>query len=154
MTPDRLPLDDRGVSTALGYVLSLTITGLLVSGLLMAGGDLVADQREQTTRTELRVVGQHLAADVESADRLARRADAGETVTITSDLPERIVERPYQIALGTDGTRTYAELATTDPDIAVRVWINTELPLDTPTTVKGGDVRITYSAPNLEVTDD
>ncbi|KPN31415.1 hypothetical protein SY89_02161 [Halolamina pelagica] len=69
--------DDRAVSTTLAYTLTLSITAVLVSGLLIAGGGLIEDQREAITRDELTVSGQQLAGGLEDADRLAGAAENG-----------------------------------------------------------------------------
>ena len=49
--------DDRAVSTTLGYVLSLAIASILISGLMLATAGFVEGQREQVIRSELEVVG-------------------------------------------------------------------------------------------------
>ncbi|MFC7028484.1 hypothetical protein ACFQH8_15745 [Halomicroarcula sp. GCM10025710] len=70
--------DDRAVSTALGYVLTLSIASLLVTGLIIAGSGFVEDRREQVVREELTVIGQQIGADLARADRLWwRRTAAG-----------------------------------------------------------------------------
>ncbi|RLM31390.1 hypothetical protein DVK01_21550, partial [Haloarcula sp. Atlit-120R] len=61
----------RGVSTALSYVLTLTITVVLVSGLMVAAGGFVSDEHARVTETELDVMGNRLAAGIESVDRVA-----------------------------------------------------------------------------------
>ncbi|WP_231751450.1 hypothetical protein [Halogeometricum sp. CBA1124] len=47
---------DRGVSTTLGYVLTLSITAVLVSVLLVGTGQYVDDQRSQVAERELSVL--------------------------------------------------------------------------------------------------
>lgn len=96
---ERLAGDDRAVSTAVGYVLTLATTALLVSGLLIAAGGLVDDQRERAARTELGVYGQRIAAGVADADRLAATTDASGTARVRVPLPERAAGGGYAVVV-------------------------------------------------------
>lgn len=139
----RLATDERGVSTTLGYALSLTVSMLLVSGLLIAGGGFVEDQRERTVRSELQVIGQQVSTDVATADRLASTAGAGDVVVVDRNLPEEVTGLRYTIAVETDGSERYLILSTDSPDVSVRVNLATETTVAT-TEVPGGDVRVVY----------
>lgn len=92
---ERFGGDDRAVSTTVSYVLTLAITALLLSGLLIAAGGTVDDQRERATRAELGVYGQRIADGVEDADRLAATTDG--TVAVRVDLPERAGGSGYAV---------------------------------------------------------
>jgi len=83
----------RGVSTALGYVLNLGVAAILVTTLMLSAGTLVDDQRRVAVETELEVVGERVAADLASADRLARASDGG-SVRYVVDVPTRVAGRP------------------------------------------------------------
>ncbi|WP_435115480.1 DUF7266 family protein [Halolamina sp. C58] len=78
--------DRRGVSTALGYTLTLSITAILIAGLLTAGGTLVENQQRAVVTDELTVTGQQLASGFEDADRLAGTMHNG-TVRVNVWLP-------------------------------------------------------------------
>lgn len=141
--------DDRAVSTALGYVLSLGITAVLVSGLLIAGGNFVENQREGVTRTELDVVGQRLASGLANADRAALTAGPDGTLVIEARLPERVAGTAYEIEIvetaappGAQNTYTLT-LRTRTPDVASSVTVRSTTPL-VEDTVDGGPVRIRY----------
>ncbi|RDZ55111.1 hypothetical protein DEQ92_02915 [Haloferax sp. Atlit-6N] len=140
---------DRGVSTALGYVLTLSITVVLISGLLVAAGGFVSDERERVTETELDVVGNRLAAGVESVDRIG--AAPGESrVEATVRLPPRVAGTTYSIEV-VSGSPNELVLTSTDPEVTVRVPVSTETSL-TASRVDGGDVTITYDpSSGLEV---
>lgn len=136
--------DERGVSTTLGYVLNLTVATLVVTGLLVASGGIVADQRELTTRSELRVIGQQLAADLVAADELAATAESGDTVRIERELPQDVAGRTYAVEVLPGGGQPYLELSATGSDVTVTV----ELALETPiveSSVNGERVRIRYA---------
>ena len=149
----RLARDDRGVSTTLGYVLTLAITTVLVSGLLIAVGGFVSGQNERVTRSELDVVGQRLATDVEAADRLveAGSADGGSnaTVVVRSRLPERVAGRTYRVAVNESG-RGRLVLSASDPDVSVEVSVVTDVAVAN-ATLGGGPVRIAFDGGKLEV---
>ncbi|WP_276258678.1 DUF7266 family protein [Haloglomus litoreum] len=92
-------IDERAVSTTLGYALTLGITTLLVSGLLIVGGTFIQDQREDATRTEYRVVGQRMAADIGAADRLLATASEGGSVRVERALPDQVVGESYRMGI-------------------------------------------------------
>lgn len=149
--------DDRAVSTTLGYVLNLAVATLLLTGLLVAGGGLVEDQRERATRAELRVLGQQLAADLAAADRLAAAADPGDTVRVDRDLPATVTGSTYAIEV-VGGTDPALVLDAERFDVTVRVSLAVETELES-SSVTGGTVRVVYGdfdadpAGELEVRD-
>ncbi len=139
---------DRGISPVFGYVLTLGISTLLVSGLLIAAGGFVEDQREATSRSELRVIGQQVSADIAAADRL-NRTDGASEVAISRGLPERVVGSQYSISLRTDGngpTPTYLRLTTVEPNVTVEVGVTTITDVQE-TTVSGGEIVVEYEEP-------
>ena len=140
---------DRAVSTTLGYVLTLTITVILVSGLMVAVGSFVAGQNERVTESELEVVGQRLATDIEAADRLAEAAESTPTVVVRSRLPRTVAGRTYRIAVNETGTDRLV-LSTADPDVSVVVRVVTDYPVSS-ASLGGGTVRITFDGTDLEV---
>ena len=151
VTPDgtrpwAAPVDhDRGVSPVFAYVLTLGISSLLVAGLLIAAGGYVETQREATSRSELRVLGQQVSADIAAADRLTRTEGATE-VSISRTLPERVVGSQYSLSVRTgsdDPTDPYLELTTVRPDVTVEVGVATETDVSA-TTIGGGDMVVEY----------
>lgn len=138
--------DDRGVSTTLGYVLNVAVATLLVMGLLIAGGDVVADERERTTRAELQVVGQQIAADLAAADRLVVDLDEDDTLRYERTLPATVAGSQYTVeVVGTPDPGLV--LSTDDPDVTVRVELVLEAEL-VPTTLAGGDLDVAWADPD------
>lgn len=135
---------DRGVSPVVAYVLTLGISSLLVAGLVIAAGGYVETQREATSRSELRVLGQQVSADIAAADRLTRTEGATE-VSISRTLPERVVGSQYSLSVRTDPTDTYLELTTVRPNVTVEVGVATETDVRA-TTIGGGDMLVEYDA--------
>lgn len=139
---------DRGVSTTLSYVLTLSITTLLLAGLLIATGGYVDDRREQIVRSQLEVVGQQTAATIESADHLAdTTGTAGSsTVRVSRNLPERIARTGYAIEIR-DGSppEVVVSADTRNLNVVVTVPVVVEAPDGVrPVSVQGGDIVVVY----------
>ena len=137
-----------------GYVLTLGISTLLVSGLIIAAGGFVDTQRELTSRSELRVIGQQVSGDIAAADRLVRSGGSTRT-EITRQIPERAVGSQYTVTVRTDGggpTPAYLELETVRPEVTVEVGIANETDI-AGSEVGGGEIIVRYdrSAGHLEV---
>ncbi|WP_338741750.1 DUF7266 family protein [Haloplanus salilacus] len=138
---------DRAVSTALGYVLTLGIATILISGLLIAAGTAVEDRRDVTTRSSLDVAGERLASNLMSADRLAETSGA-RAVSVAVDLPSRIAGNGYLVTV--DPANSTLVLVSDGPDVTVHVRFTTTTPVAA-ATVRGGDLRVVLSAGRLEV---
>lgn len=136
--------DDRGVSTTMGYVLTLAITASLISGLLIAGGSYIENQRDTVARDELQVIGDQLASGLSDADRLA--ATGGDDVRVELWLPKRVAGGTYSIELqnesGTNPVTATITGRSTKADVSVDVTVRTTLAVAN-TTVAGGPVVIT-----------
>jgi hypothetical protein len=145
---------DRGVSPVVAYVLTLGISSLLIAGLVIAAGGYVETQREATSRSELRVLGQQVSADIAAADRLTRTEGATE-ISISRSLPERVVGSQYSLSVRTGSNGPYLELTTVRPDVTVEVGVATETDVRE-TTISGGAMVVEYdgSADELVVTNE
>ncbi|AZH24987.1 DUF7266 family protein [Haloplanus aerogenes] len=148
--------DRRATSTALGYVLSLGISAILISGLIVAGGGLMESQRDQSARIELQVIGQTVADDLSSAARLAD-CDSCE-VRLRIDVPSRVAGESYLIQVDEiDGSppayRYRLTLSTGRSNVAVDVSVRTSVPV-AETSVAGGTMIVDYDAGQLEVRND
>ncbi|ELZ82923.1 hypothetical protein KU306_10480 [Haloferax larsenii] len=146
----------RGVSTTLGFVLTLTITAILVSGLMVAAGGFVSGERERITEAELEVIGQRLAANLEATDRVVAGSDDQTTVRISSrlELPPRVAGTTYRVTVEPDASgESELVLESSDPEITVRVPFVNRTRL-AGSSVDGGDVVVDYDGTQLEVTDE
>ena len=153
----RLRRDDRAVSVTVGYVLTLAIGAVLLSGIVIGIGGVVDSQTERVVRGDLAVVGQTTVANLESADRLANASEvdrpdgaAAPNVSIDVDLPTRLAGRPYRIAVDGDAVT----LRTDDPEAVTEIPHIASLPV-AESSVRGGPIRISYDgdAGRLEVTE-
>ncbi|WP_255150302.1 DUF7266 family protein [Halorarius halobius] len=111
---------DRGVSTVVGYVVTLGVTSLLVTGLLIAAGGYVQDQREATVREELKVIGQRLSGDVSAADRIGH-VGAPSDVRVRRTLPTETAGTTYSIRLTDSGGAARLVLSADSPSVEVTV---------------------------------
>lgn len=137
---------DRGVSTAVSYVLILGIIALLGSSLFLAIGPFVAGQSDQTTRSSMGVVGNQLATDLQAADRLADAAGTSGTVELRAELPERIGGSQYRISVTEiAGEHRYEiTLRSIDSDTVATVTIQTDRPVEETGAIAGGPLTIEY----------
>lgn len=134
-------MTDRAVSVTVNYVLTLTITALLLSGLIVSAGGLIESQSERAIQAELDVLGQQLAADIEGADRLVMVAEGEDAeVMVATALPTRVAGSGYGITVGA----SELELRTTDPEVSVTVPFTTDALVEE-RTIQGGDVQIRWS---------
>lgn len=147
--------DRRGVSTVVGYAITVTISTLLITGLVIGIGGFVKDQRERAIRGELEVVGSQLASDLSTHDQLVRGgvetggSPGALTLESRRDFPETAAGVSYVFELRDTTAGSGADvivLSTTTPDVSVRVPLaTTELvPVQT-TRVAGGDLTITFN---------
>jgi hypothetical protein len=139
MDSPELVADRRGVSTAIGYVLTLSIATLLIGGLLVGLGSFVDDQRTGTARDELRVIGQQVAADLAAADRLARIGSPTE-VRVHRQLPDSVTGAGYLVEID-DGSPVRIVLRTESPEVVVEMAVHLGTPVGD-TTVRGGDLVV------------
>lgn len=117
----------RGLSTVLGYTLTLAISTLLVTGLIVAGGDFVTTQRELVIENELEVIGEQAAGQLQQADRLVTASPSGPAeVSISRSVPQQAVGSTYDISLEENGGTGPDRLIldTTNPDITVTIDVS------------------------------
>lgn len=156
-------MTDRGVSVAVNYTMTLMIATLLIGGLIAASGGLIERQTEGAIYEELDVVGQTLAANLMSADRLATvgHQDAAVVdgfdvsdidVEISTTLPDRVAGVSYSIHMNVsdegDGEIT---LHTESPAVEATVPFVVQNMEAYNETVRGGDVKIYTVDGDLQV---
>jgi hypothetical protein len=132
----------RGLSTALGYTLTLAITAVLVSGLLISGGNFVEDQRERVIETELEVVGEQLATHLNAADRLNQSAAGARNISIVQPFPADVAGTSYRVTL-VEQAEPVIRLETSDAEIATEVELTNTTAM-AQSRASGGSVVIEY----------
>ncbi|ELZ34729.1 DUF7266 family protein [Halorubrum distributum] len=144
---DRSGGSDRAVSVTVGYVMTLAVSTLLLSGLFVAGGSFVDTQRERAAQGELTVVGERIAADIGTVDRLVATAESRDNLTVHRPLtlPDRVSGTGYRIRIEANGTQGTIALKSEQTDATVEVPFRTsETVAVENATVDGGDLRIRW----------
>ncbi|WP_096392995.1 hypothetical protein [Halorubrum trapanicum] len=140
---------DRAVSVTVGYVMTLAISTLLLSGLFVAGGSFVDTQRERAAQGELTVVGERIAADLGTVDRLVATAESRENLTVDRPLtlPDRVSGTGYRIRIAANGTRGTIALESDGTDAKVEVPFRTSEGVAVRNaTVDGGNLEIRWDS--------
>lgn len=144
---------DRGASTMIGYVTLLGVTVLLMGGLAIAAGGLIEDQQEVSVEGELRVVGDRVAADLLTADRLVQGPGDPETVRVTTSVPSVVSDVRYEITIEPSGDGATVVLQTTDGRTTVERSVETETPVEDEGPIRGATIEISYEGDRLVVRD-
>lgn len=151
---------DRAVSTAVSYALILGIVTLLLVGLTTGFAPLVESQQADATHATLEVLGNDVAGDIASADRLAVTAGSNGTVVLRTRLPDRVGGSPYEIEIDeaneTDDERLYEiTLTSIDPETSATVQVRTRTEIDVGAmdTLDGGHLEVSFDGERLVVED-
>lgn len=148
-------MNDRGVSTVVSYVLTLAVVAILTTTLLSSFAPFVTDQQRDTAQSTLSVLGNDVAGDVATVDRLATRAGPDGTVEIRTRLPDRVGGSRYDIAIENataDGGPPYDYeiwLRTVDFESNAVVHLRTLTPVEErpgSDALDGGPIRVVYDS--------
>lgn len=143
--------DDRAVSVAITHVLTIAITTILVAMLVTSAGGMLETETDRSAETSLETIGERLAGEIGSADRLG--PDGNGNVTIVADHPRTVANSRYTIEmLGPtrcgneapllDGSSACLELTATDAGVTTHVPVANETALDTDAVVSGGTIEV------------
>jgi len=139
-------MNRRSVSVTLNYVLVLAITAVLITGLIIAGGTFVEDQREQVIEGELRIIGNHLAGNMEQVDRYVRASESGNPpeAYINQTFSTDATGSTYGVELAERDGTAQVVLNSTDPDVSVRVNATVQTDVEEGSFADGGGVSVAY----------
>lgn len=159
--PHRRDIDDRSVSTVLNYVLVLSISTVLVGGLLVAGGTFVEDNRERVINAELKVIGQHVAGNMEQVDRYVNASKANvddglEAAYINQSFQPQVTGSPYTIELvegdPPEGEPPRLVLTAEDPGIVVDLPVTVHTEVRDESEARGsGTISVYYDSDKLVI---
>lgn len=136
-------MTDRAVSATLNYTLVLGISAILIVGLLTAGGGFVESQRNSVVDSELSVIGERLAGDIATADRLVQSGGTASTVNLTSQLPQYVSGQRYTVAIRSSGGNASVVLSSDSLDRSIVTPVANTTSIQN-TTVNGGTLEIYY----------
>lgn len=131
-------IDRRAVTPTVTHVLTITITSLLVIGLLATAGSFLNSEEQRNARDDLEMIGNRLADEVSRVDTLAR--NGGEAWIVTRHPPEvsggrYTVEQLYGGDCPDSGS--CLELRSHDTDVVARVPLANETDVSVETTGPG-----------------
>ena len=134
--------DRRSVSVTVNYIMALGISAILVTGLLIAGGSFVEDQRESVIEGELAVIGHHIAGNVEQVDRYVRASgdDELEAAYVNQSFQSSVTGATYTVEFAADSV----VLRTARPQVEVAINTTVATELDTDSSAIGGSVSVYY----------
>ena len=147
--------NDRSVSFVVNYVLVIAITAVLITGIIIAGGSFVEDQREQVIAGEMRIIGNHIAGNVEQVDRYARAGPTSEAY-INQSFGTDVTGSTWSVELDERGDTSQVVVNSTRPEVSVRVNATTQIPVDTVNSyADSGEISVAYdpSGPVLVIRD-
>lgn len=136
---------NRSVSIVLGYILVLAISTVLISGLLLAGGNFVEDNRERVIESELNVIGHHIAGNMEQVDRMVDASHDGDpdTAYINQTFQRTVTGSSYNVEIVDDDPKQVV-LTATDPEVTVHVNATLKTDVDEEATATGGTISVYY----------
>lgn len=153
---------DRSVSVALNYILVLAISTVLVTGILLSGGNFVEDNRERVIESELTVIGHHIAGNMEQVDRLANASQENleefggdpDTVYVNQSFQQRVTGSSYRVEL-VDNGQPQLRLVAIDPGITVDVNLSVSNDVRDDSSANPADISVYYDpGPEELVIDD
>ena len=154
-------LDDRALSVAITHVLTIAIATILIAMLVTSAGGMLETETDRSAETSLETVGERLAGEIGSVDRLA--PDGEGSVTVVADHPRTVANSGYTVeildsstcrdeASLLDGSNPCLELTATDAGVTTHVPVSNETALDTDAAVSGGEIEVRYDPDDEEIT--
>lgn len=135
--------DHRSVAVTVNYVIVVAISAILVAGLLVTGGSFVEDQRDDTVETELTVIGNHIAGNIEQVDRyVAASEGTPEAAYVNQSLPQAATGSSYTVTLSENPDQVV--LVSARPEEVVRINVSAATTLDETRSANGGAISVAY----------
>lgn len=135
-------LDDRAVSTAVSHALSLGITAIMLTGLMLGASQMIDGQREYVVERGLEDVSSAVVSDMMRMDEFNT---TGTSVSFSSDYPDRIGGRPYDVDVhaSSTGTTVYLNSSASVEHASVPVRFGNETDV-CESSVDGGQLAVAY----------
>lgn len=136
----------RGVSITLNYVIVLGLSSILVTGLIVAGGTFVEQQRNSVAEGELNVIGTHIAGNVQQVDRYVEAGNGTETAYINQTFQPDVSGAPYRIRLvepdsSTEPAQLHLDVQGANVDVKINVSVRTAV---IESQADGGTIAVVY----------
>lgn len=147
-------MDDRALSSAVTYALTVVIALSLTTGIVFGAEALIDSQREQTAREQVEVVGEQLGKTLSTAGGLNATDAEPETLVVERSFPERVAGSQYQILVAESDAgpdRYVVYLETVDFDVNVSVAVRLSAADLRRARVNGGPLRVRYHEPTRQL---
>ena len=141
---------DRSVSFVVNYVLVIAITAVLITGIIIAGGSFVEDQREQVIAGEMRIIGNHIAGNLEQVDRYARAGPTSEAY-INQSFGTDVTGSTWSVELDERGDTSQVVVNSTRPEVSVRVNTTVQTDIDEDSYSDTGEISVAYDPSSDEL---
>jgi len=148
--PPSIGSNDRSVSFAVNYVLVIAITAVLITGIIIAGGSFVEDQREQVIAGEMRIIGNHIAGNLEQVDRYARAGPTSEAY-INQSFGTDVTGSTWSVELDERGGTSQVVVNSTRPEVSVRVNTTVQTDIDEDSYSDTGEISVAYDPNSNEL---
>jgi hypothetical protein len=93
----RFPGDDRGVSSALGYILNLGVLTLVLTSVFVAGTTITQERSTIAIENDLQESGEGLALGLQRVDHLVRSTESTGPIGTTTELQPKAGVRDYRL---------------------------------------------------------
>lgn len=95
---------ERAVSIALTHAFTISITTILISGLLIGAGNLLENQERRAATNEFEEIGGDVVSHVNTLDRM-NETGQDVNVSIQPAYPEQVANQPWQMEFA-DGDKS------------------------------------------------
>lgn len=146
--------DDRATSIAVTHVLTIGITTVLVTGLLIGAGTMLETERDRSSEASLETIGERLAGEISSVDRLAA---TDRTTTVTTNHQRVVAGSAYTAELREDcgGEPSIGDgvdcitLQAHDTAVDVAVPLTVDSALVDGSSARGGAIEIAWNGTHI-----
>ena len=124
--PGDIFTQERGVSTVVGYILAISVTTVLLAGVVLSTTQFIQFQQTETAESQLDVVGEQIAFSAQKADTAVLNRTTNSTKTDTYyersvPAPNRVAGKQYSIYYDDAAREGELVLETTDGRVERRV---------------------------------
>lgn len=135
-------MNERAVSTPLGYALILSMTAILLIGLATGSGTIVNDQKETASTSEMEIAGNLIASEIETVDKTFNTET--NSIEINTQAPDRIVGEQYRVEIEERGSNSGTLIITHfTVDKTIEIPFRVQNNIDDGATVDSGNIIVT-----------
>jgi hypothetical protein len=142
---------DSAVSVLVGYLINIGIAAIAVSVTLFLLQGVFVSAQDSAVKSEMEVIGQNFAGQLERVDTMSNRTDANVSTTVS--LPES--DNPYSLTVSYDSSDDAAWINVESRSASVDIGLANETAIggaaDGITVSRGSEVVIRYDSGDEEI---